>query len=80
MPRWLNLHEYEESIRIASFDYPFYALIAAAMRKADTNNLGRLRRMFPYVYDGLVRRLNEPLGVVEEWDGITPERYAETKK
>jgi hypothetical protein len=55
--------------------FPFYALIAAAMRQADSANLIRLKRAWPYIWDSLVRRYNEPAGVVEEWDGISPGEY-----
>lgn len=45
--------EYEESLVIASFDYSFKALIFAAMRKASTSNLDRLRLAFPYYWQEL---------------------------
>lgn len=34
----MTLFEYEEGLDIAAKDPPFYALIQAAMRKADTEN------------------------------------------
>lgn len=68
MPRWLTLHEFKQSREIEAQGYEFYALIAAAMRQADTMNLIKLRQSFPYIWSSLVRRYNEPGGVVDEWD------------
>ena len=71
----ISLHEYEESKRIAAQGYPFYALLAAAMRQADTENLTKLRAAWPDVWASLSRRYGSPGGVIEEWDGIAPREY-----
>jgi len=43
---------------------PFYALIMAAMRGADTDNLDKLRAAFPEVYRELRERYNAPGGQI----------------
>ncbi len=66
----LGLHAYHVSRKIAAQDHPFYSLIAAAMSKADTDNLAKLRFAFPDVFDELKRRYHAPLGALPE-DNIT---------
>jgi hypothetical protein len=51
-------------------DIPFYALIMAAMRKADDINTNLLRQCWPDVWDELQRRYNAPGGVLPE-DGMS---------
>ena len=60
MPK-LNEHEYMMSLNIAVRDYPFYALIATAMRQADTDNLERLKSAFPGIYESLVKWREESM-------------------
>ena len=62
----LNLIDYEISKRLAAKDIPFYALIAGAIRKADTGNLARLESAFPEITRDLKRRYNAPGGVLPE--------------
>ena len=62
----MSLYDYQQSITIASQDYPFYALIMAAMRQADTANLAELRYAFPAVYEELVNRYSAPGGALTE--------------
>jgi hypothetical protein len=52
------------SRRIEMEDYPFYALIMAAMRQADTTNLEKLKAMWPDVYREFMARYNAPGGVL----------------
>lgn len=47
----MSLYDYQYSQQISAGDPPFYGLIMAAMRKADTTNIVRLRVVFPEVYD-----------------------------
>jgi len=54
----VSLYDYKISQRIAFEDYPFYGLIMAAMRRADSANLDRLRRAFPQIYEELFARYN----------------------
>lgn len=66
----LNLIDYELSKRLSLMDLPFNALIAAAARKADTENTLRLKSVFPDLMHDLQRRYNAPAGMLPE-DGIT---------
>lgn len=51
-------------------DIPFYALVMAAMRRADSRNLVLLRSAFPDVYDELHARYNAPGGVLPTDPGV----------
>ena len=64
----MSHYDYEISKQIAARDYPFYALIMAAMRKADSNNAELLRLAFPDIYHELKLRYNSPGGVLPEDD------------
>lgn len=55
---------YEQSKQLATEDYPFYALIMAAMRRADTHNLEKLKNAFPSTWNELKGRYNAPGGVL----------------
>jgi hypothetical protein len=52
----MSLYEYEEGLIIAAKDPPFYALIQAAMRRADTVNLEMLIGCWPDVWRELQER------------------------
>lgn len=56
----LSVFDYQESLRIEIRGAPFYAVLAAAMRRADSENLERLRFMFPIIYTDLERWRNTP--------------------
>lgn len=58
----MSYHEYAASLDIAVKDYPFYALIMAAMRQADSDNLARLQVVFPAIYVELQARYNSNVG------------------
>ena len=58
----MSHYDYKIAQQILASDPPFYALIQAAMRKADTDNLNALRLVFPGVHDELVARYNAPGG------------------
>lgn len=60
----MSHYDYRRSIQIAIQDEPFYALIMAAMRQADTGNLERLQLAFPAVYAELAARIDAPNGVL----------------
>jgi hypothetical protein len=51
-----------ESLKLSAADPPFYALIMAAMRKADADNLFNLQRVFPWVWLELRDRYDAPGG------------------
>jgi len=61
----MSLYDYQVSKEIVCDDHPFYALIMAAMRKADDVNLEKLRKAFPFVYNELMSRYNAPGGRLE---------------
>lgn len=61
----MSLHEYEQSKVIAMEDYPFYAIVMAAMRQADTYNLQLLENAFPGTLRELQERYNAPGGILE---------------
>jgi len=58
----VSLYDYKKSQEIAAKDYPFYALIMAAIRQADTDNLYKLREAFPHVCLEFSFRYNAPDG------------------
>ena len=58
----MSHYDYEASKQIAKADPPFYALVMAAMRKADSKNSARLKAAFPGTYDELQARYNAPGG------------------
>jgi hypothetical protein len=55
------------SLIIASevVDDNYYALIMAAMRNADTDNLRKLGEAFPEVWTELLKRYDAPSGLLE---------------
>jgi hypothetical protein len=59
----MSLYDYRQSIELE--DAPFYALIMAAMRRADPDNLRLLRNAFPIIWNELTMRYNAPGGVIE---------------
>ena len=61
----MSLHEYEEGLEMATKDVPFYVLIQAAMRRADTYNLGLLKACWPEVWLELKARYNAPDGLLQ---------------
>lgn len=62
----MSLYDYEVSKQLAAMDVPFYGLIMAAMRRADTNNLNALRAFWPAVWDELQARYKAPGGALND--------------
>jgi hypothetical protein len=60
----MSLSDYEESKRLSSGDPSFRALIMAAMRKADTDNLDKLETCWPDTLAELKERYNTPGGLI----------------
>lgn len=61
----MSLYDYEKSKAIdRDIDPPFYALIMAAMRKADSTNIQLLRAAWPEVYAEFEARYNAPGGLL----------------
>lgn len=62
----MSLYDYKQSIEIAAKDYSFYALVMAAMRQADSDNILLLESTFPEVYTELKARYHAPGGVLPD--------------
>lgn len=60
----MSLYDYRRSQVISQQDEPFYALIMAAMRQADSDNLVWLKRAFPETWLELEARYNAPGGML----------------
>lgn len=58
--------EYEVARGLEAEDTPFFALIQAAMRRADTFNLIKLQDAFPGVWEEMLERYNTPGGHLKE--------------
>jgi hypothetical protein len=58
----MSLYDYEASRQLVQMDPPFYALIMAAMRKADTGNYAALGKAFPEARAELEARYHAPGG------------------
>jgi hypothetical protein len=74
----MSLYDYKESQQIAKKDYPFYALIMAAMRQADTDNAEKLKEAFPEVWKELKARYNAPAGCLTDREFEIEARKAES--
>jgi hypothetical protein len=70
----MSLHAFMTARKALSHDPPFYALIMAAMSKADDDNLCRLREQWPQVWEELNTRYWSPGGLVPGEEGF---RYTE---
>ena len=60
----MSLYDYRESLELGKRDIGFYALIMAAMRRADTNNTAKLQLCWPEIWDELYRRYHAPAGIL----------------
>ena len=65
----MSLYDYETSRALENDDIPFYALIMAAMRRADTDNARILEAAFPEVWRELMARYHAPGGMLDEDGG-----------
>ena len=61
----MSLYDYTVSKALHDQDAPFYALIMAAMRQADSRNLSLLQAVFPDTWIELQARYNAPGGAME---------------
>lgn len=62
----MSLYDYRVSRQISAGDPPFYALLMAAIRKADSQNAARLRMAFPHVHAEFAARYDAPGGVLPD--------------
>ena len=76
----MSLHEYIISQEIAKQDYPFYALIFAAMRQADSINIERLKAQWPAEYLEMQERYNAPGGALDEDELKQVERWRDASR
>lgn len=60
----MSLYEYQESKELKHKDVSFNALIMAAMRRADTSNIEKLKRCWPDVWTELEARYYAPGGLL----------------
>lgn len=67
----MSHHDYLYGMSLEADDAPFYGLIQAAMRRADTNNLEKLKEAWPEVWEELQERYHTPGGFLKG------ERYPE---
>ena len=61
----MSLYDYRKSLELSAEDPPFYALIMAAMRQADSDNMDKLTIVFPHVRRELQARYDAPGGRLE---------------
>jgi hypothetical protein len=61
----MSLYDYKVSEELSKQDQPFYALLMALMRKADSDNLFKLQRLFPETWRELLARYHAPGGRLE---------------
>lgn len=66
----MSLHSYQVSLEISATDPPFSALIMAAMRKADSNNIVLLQAAFPEIWFELEERYWTPGGLIASEGGV----------
>ena len=65
----MSLYDYRVSQQLSKDDPPFYALIMAAMRKADTANAAMLKACWPDIWAELYSRYHVPGGeLLEDMD------------
>ena len=60
----MSRFDYEQSRVIKNEGYGFYAVIMAAMRQADTDNLEKLKQAWPQVWEELQERYHSPGGAL----------------
>jgi hypothetical protein len=62
----MSFRDYQDGRRIADEGWPFYALIHAAIRQADTENAAKIQAMWPELAAEAQARYNAPGGVLPE--------------
>ena len=58
-------YAYKKSQELRALNFPFYALLMAAMRQADDVNTAKFKAMWPDVWDELHARYNAPGGLLD---------------
>lgn len=67
----MSYYDYKKSLELSGA--PFYALIMAAMRQADTDNVRLLRMAWPAVWDELEQRYHAPGGLLPGEEVVSDE-------
>jgi hypothetical protein len=62
----MSLFDYRKSIELSKLDFSFYTLIMSAMRKADSDNIEKLKLVFPEVHKEFSERYNAPGGFLKD--------------
>lgn len=62
----LSFHDYEVSRFLASGEVPFYGVVMAAMRLADSDNVEKLKSCFPETWTELGARYHARGGVLPD--------------
>ena len=62
----MTLYDYKCGKILEMNDAPFYSLIQAAMRRADTDNLRKLKHCWPEIWEELQERYHMPGGMTHE--------------
>lgn len=60
----MSLFDYKAAVTLWKSDAPFYSLIMAAMYRADSDNIVKLRDAFPDVWAELDARYHAPGGAL----------------
>ena len=60
----MSLYDFSRSLELKKNDEPFYALIMAAMLRADDYNTAKLKTLYPDIYKEVFDRYNAPGGVL----------------
>ncbi len=58
-------HSYLAVNEVERHHFPFYALIACAMKNADNENLAALKVAFPGLFEETLERYNNPMGMTD---------------
>ena len=59
----MSLYDWNQALQMSASDPPFYALIMAAMLKADTHNQALLRNAWPDTWREVEKRYNSRLAL-----------------
>lgn len=60
-----SLYDYRAAVKLKNDDVPFYALIMAAMMRADSDNFLKLSYLWPEIQAEVQKRWDAPGGVIE---------------
>lgn len=61
----MSLYDFKIATELAHKDTPFYALIMAAMYRADSENIKKLKLMWPDIWDEAYERYHAPEGIIK---------------